>query len=356
MDRHGEQRSVSAIVATVDRTTPLRRLLESLAAQTSPLAEVIVVDQNDAPLPDAILRERAWPFLLHHVHCPRHRGVSRARNLGWRQAAGQWLLFPDDDCWYPPDYVERALALASEHSADIMAGRPTDPTGRTINGRFENTAGPITRSTAFTSEIEWNTLIRHDAMKQLGGYDEALSLGGDTPWQGSEGLDLVLRAILLDLDCRYDPDLVAHHAELPVDRPDRPMVRKGRDYGRSLGRVLALHGFGFWGVAYWMARSAGNLAASLAKGRFDRAWYYLNQMVGRFEGGIGRTLPFPPYPGPAQHRASPVAAAAPVPTATDRPVQQARTRPLAPGDCGAGVENRPGFPGDQLPQRSARTR
>lgn len=300
--------AVSAVVATIDRTEPLRRLLDSLLRQSHPPDEVIIVDQNLSPLPASILFEKSWPFRLRHIHCSGRLGVSNARNIGWRQAEGTWLLFPDDDCWYPADYIERALAIARREHADILTGRATSPSGRTINGRFEKSAGWISYRSVLTSQIEWNMLIRRDAMLQLGGYDATISLGGDTPWQGGEGYDLLFRAIAFDIPCRYDPDLTAHHAELPVNRPDIEMCRKGRDYARGLGRILAIHGFGLLGAGYWTARSLANLGLSLVGGRTDRARYYLHQAVGRFEGFLGRLVPLPRYPqrtaGPGSHTAS----------------------------------------------------
>jgi len=287
---------VSAVVATVDRTEPLRRLLDSLLRQTHPPDEVIIVDQNLAPLPASILFEKDWPFLLRHIHCSGRRGVSHARNIGWRQAEGTWLLFPDDDCWYPADFIARAVAIARRERADILTGRAASTSGKTINGRFEKAAGWVSYRSVLTSQIEWNMLVRRNAMMQLGGYDDTISLGGNTPWQGGEGYDLLFRAIAFDMPCRYDPDLIAHHAELPVGRPDVAMCRKGRDYARGLGHVLAIHGFGLLGACYWTARSLANLGFSLAGGRADRARYYLHQAVGRLEGFFGRLVPVPRYP------------------------------------------------------------
>lgn len=296
MERRRSPDSVSAVVATVDRSEPLRRLLASLAAQSCPPLEVIVVDQNREALPAGMLFEQAWPFVVRHIHSPGRLGVSRARNIGWRHAEGAWLLFPDDDCWYPDDYIARAVEIAGREHADILTGRAATPAGRTINGRFEAAPGWISYRSVLTSQIEWNMLVRRNAMMQLGGYDDRISLGGETPWQGGEGYDLLFRAIALDIRCRYEPGLIAHHAELPVSDPDVEMCRKGRDYARGLGRILAIHGFGLLGALYWTARSCANLGLSLAIGRGDRARYYLHQAVGRLEGYFGRLVRWPRYP------------------------------------------------------------
>jgi glycosyltransferase involved in cell wall biosynthesis len=313
---------MAAVVATVGRKAPLERLLRSLAAQSIRPREVIVVDQNEQPLDDALLHAAAAPLKLIHLHCPPGCGVSWARNVGWRQSDAAWLLFPDDDCWYPPEYLEKALSQAAQTQADVLCGRAADLSGRTINGRFAAHPGPVAPRDVFVCQIEWNMLIGRDVLHATGGYDEAISPGGATPWQGGEGYDLLLRAIALEFRCHYDPELVAHHDELSVTDPDDAMVRKGRDYGRGLGRVLALHGFGMTGAGYWLGRSLVNLALSVLRGRPDRARYFLHQAVGRIEGWLGRTLALPP------HRAEPIRAAAPAVPPWDRLEAPA---PILPG-------------------------
>lgn len=280
----------SLIVATVGRTEPLPRLLDSLAAQSFRDFEVVVVDQNRAIDLSPLLAPGNRPFRLRHLRATCLRGVSAARNAGWRAASGEVLVFPDDDCWYPADYLAKADAILRETGAELLTGRPTDESGRTINGRFEPRGGPITRATAFTTQIEWNMAVDARLMQALGGYDEGISLGGPTPWQGGEGYDLVLRALAHGAACRYAPGLVAHHDELPVARPDAAMVAKGRAYGRGLGRVLRKHGFGPLSLGWWAGRSLANLGLALARGRRDGAAYFAAQLTGRIEGWAGRTF------------------------------------------------------------------
>lgn len=293
---HPEICDLSAVVATVDRVEPLYRLMDSLAAQAVLPKELIIVDQNAEELPSSLIRQENFPIKVIHIHCPEWRGVSRARNIGWRQASGSWLLFPDDDCWFPPDYLRQAMAIQRNSSASIVTGRAADVDGNTINGRFESNAGPINRKNVLTSQIEWNMLISANAMKQLGGYNQSISLGGDTPWQGGEGYDLLLRAILLDIVCHYDPDLIGHHDELPAMKPDAAMLRKGRDYARGLGHILRKHGYGASGAAYWTARSFANLCRAFATGKWSRSRYFAHQLIGRLEGFGDTLMPWPKYP------------------------------------------------------------
>jgi glycosyltransferase involved in cell wall biosynthesis len=277
----------SLIVATVNRVEPMRRLLDSLSSQSWCDFEVIVVDQNKDQCLDSLLSEW-WPFPIRHIRLPAKAGASAARNQGWRKASGHILLFPDDDCWYPIGYLERMHGAFRSTNADLLTGRAANLAGETINGRFERRSGSIRRGNTFTTQIEWNMGIKTSLMHQLGGYDEAISLGGQTPWQGGEGYDLVLRALATGATCFYDHDLIGHHEELPVAKPDAAMISKGRAYARGLGFVLRKHDFGVLALGWWIMRSVANLAWFSLLGRTDRVRYYMAQALGRWEGWTRR--------------------------------------------------------------------
>ena len=97
----------SFVISTFGRRQELIFLLESIERQSVSDFEVIVVDQNEDDRLANSLKDRRWSFPLTHVRSPYPRGVCRGRNLGWRQARGRILIFPDDDCWYPPWLLAR---------------------------------------------------------------------------------------------------------------------------------------------------------------------------------------------------------------------------------------------------------
>lgn len=246
--------------------------------------EVIVVDQNEHDLLKPVLDEGLWPFPVRHIRTPGERGISRGRNHGWPRAQGDTILFPDDDCWYPPDLMERGVALMDRLSANILGGRAIDQDGRPINGRYASRATAITRDNAFITQIEWMVFFRKSALEKLGGYDEDIGVGSGTPWQSCEGPDIVLRALDLGLRPYFDPSIGGHHNELDIVTPDEAMQRKGRAYGRGLGFVLRKHGFSPFHAGYWTSRAALNAARSLLRADMNQGRYYANVAMGRLEG------------------------------------------------------------------------
>ena len=282
---------LSLVVATRGRATPFATLFDSLAAQTFTDFEVVVVDQNaDARV--GTPEHEGWPFPIRYLRTPGESGASRARNAGLAAAEGAYVLFPDDDCWYPPGFLAHALDCIAAHGADVLAGRAADPTtGRDINGRFEQAVTRIDRDNVWTTGIEWVVVFKRAVLEAVGGYDVAIGVGAATPWQSCEAQDIVLRALAKGYVCVFDPSIYGHHAELDIR--DAAMLRKGRAYARGLGHVLRLHRYPARAAASWILRPSLRAALSLARGDRTLFAYYRNVALGRLEGWRGRV------PGPA---------------------------------------------------------
>lgn len=272
----------SLVISTLGRSKELGELFASLEKQTLKDFEVIIVDQNSDDRLVPFLS--GWSFPLRHERTPDLRGLSRGRNAGVLHATGEVLLFPDDDCWYPADLLQRAAEIFSTTGASIVCGRPCDETGRSINGRFEAVRQYFGREKVWTCQIEWLFFIRHVDFLTLGGFDEKVGVGASTPWQACEGPELTFRAAAAGMKMFYDPDLVGHHAELDTVSPDDAMIRKGRAYGRGMGYVLRKSRHTALRALYWIARPIANAILSLAYLNLRRARYLVNVALGRYEG------------------------------------------------------------------------
>jgi glycosyltransferase involved in cell wall biosynthesis len=283
---------LSLVVATLGRTEQVGRLLRSLASQDPAGTgagtgfEVVVVDQNDD---DRLLPVLAgWPFPVRRLHTPGERGASRARNRGWRACGGEVVLFPDDDCWYAPGFLARSLALMRGLGCDVLCGRAADETGRSINGRFEPVAQPISRANVWTTGIEWMVFFRRAVLEAVDGFDEAVGIGAASPWQSSEHQDILLRAMAAGFTCRYDPAVAGHHEEIVAGPPDARTLTKARGYARGMGHVLRVHGFPLRTRGLYVLRPVAAAALALAGGRGYMVPYYREVAIGRLEGATAR--------------------------------------------------------------------
>jgi glycosyltransferase involved in cell wall biosynthesis len=279
---------ISLVVATLGRTDQLNRLFDTLAGQDRSGFEVIIVDQNSDDRLEP-LAKKSWPFPVKRLHTPSARGLSRARNAGWRVARGEFIIFPDDDCWYPSWLLSRGLQLISAAKVDVLTGRAADEAGNDINGKYSPVSHAVDRANVWISGIEWVMLFKKTALVAVNGFDEDVGVGASTPWQACEGQDILLRALDKGFTCRFDPSFFGHHVKFD-DIPPKAMQAKGRAYARGLGYVLRVHRYGYLAAANWIGRPLVKLLLAAVKGDLDRCVYDFNVALGRLEGYLGRTF------------------------------------------------------------------
>jgi glycosyltransferase involved in cell wall biosynthesis len=272
----------SLILPTVDRVIELERFLSSLDRQTCRDFELIVVDQNPDDRLAPILAPYQASFLI--VHLRATRGLSRARNVGLAHIRGQIVVFPDDDCWYSPDLLETIARFFSSHPETAAL------CGRCVNGRgvprgwWDSVAGPVTKMTVFKRSGGPSMFLTRRAVERIGAFDETLGLGQPTPWKGGEDIDYITRAVSSGLPVYYRPGLDVFHDDPPP--PDRRQVQRAHGASCATGRLLRIHNFPLWYVAYWSAGSLALVLASTMKLDLIGAQYHWVSFLGRLEGWL----------------------------------------------------------------------
>ncbi|MEL6402391.1 MAG: glycosyltransferase family A protein [Cyanobacteria bacterium J06626_4] len=278
----------SLLLATLHRTAEISYFLKSLDAQTYRDFELIVIDQNlDDRLVD-ILAPYQGKFPINHLRSA--KGLSLARNVGIQQISGSLVAFPDDDCAYPPDLLERVHHFFTENpQQDGLTGRPAGNASI-----WDRQSGPITPINLWRRGISYTIFLRRPVVEKVGGFDESLGVGAGTPWGSGEESDYLLRAIQADFQLHYEPTLTVVHpvklpeADRPVPLPQAPRdFTKTRAYAMGRGRLLRKHRYPFWFVIYnWLRPSVG-LAIALVRGRRDNMRSYWATLQGRFQGWLG---------------------------------------------------------------------
>jgi glycosyltransferase involved in cell wall biosynthesis len=277
---------VSLVVPTVNRTAELTRLLETLLCQEFKDFEILIVDQNCDDKIVPVLNDYLSQLNIRRIWTPARRGISSAKNDGWRNASGDCMVFADDDCWYPFWFLHKGVELLAATRADLVSGRFADDSGRSINGRYASCAQFITRQSVWITQSEAASFYRRELLERLGGFDEKLGIGSLSPWQAAEGPDFILRALEQGRSCYFDPSLYGFHREFDLDEPAMP--RKGRTYGRGMGYVLRRHKYGTPTLMYWLMRPLVSAFLAAIGGRLHRVRYSFSVFLGRLEGMTGR--------------------------------------------------------------------
>jgi GT2 family glycosyltransferase len=244
------------VVATVDRVEELDRLFESLERQTHRSFRVLLVDQNDDDRVGGVIA--AHPSLrIEHIRSP--RGLSRARNAALARIEADAVAFPDDDCIYPADLLERvAHRLAG---LDGVTGRePWWPTGAAV----------LTRDNLWNRAISFTIFLRRELVERVGTFDEALGL----PSGSGEETDYLIRALDTGARIEYDPSLVVEHPQKPAD-----LSAVGARDGASLGYILRKHRYPRRTVTRMLVRPAGGVVLDPR-----RAGFHLATLRGRLRG------------------------------------------------------------------------
>ncbi len=117
--------TVSVVIPTYERRECVEACVASLWRQTAPPDEIVLIDDSPSKTIEELARRLAGagPVPVRYVHNPGRPSLTRARNHGIEQTAGDVVCFFDSDAVVAPDYIERALAvLAADSSAMAVRG------------------------------------------------------------------------------------------------------------------------------------------------------------------------------------------------------------------------------------------
>jgi hypothetical protein len=208
--------SISAIVPVWNGRDLLRRLLDTLAAQTMPAAEVVAVDNGSTDGAPDVARARGARV----VSMGRNAGFAPAVNRGIRESRGEWIAVLNTDVELAPDYFATLLASAESSGAwfatgkILAAGAPGILDGafdavcrggaawRAGNGRAD---GPPYSSERRIWSAPWTAaLFRAELFQRIGLLEESFE-------SYLEDVDFGLRCALAECAGVYVPQAVAWH-------------------------------------------------------------------------------------------------------------------------------------------------
>jgi glycosyltransferase involved in cell wall biosynthesis len=195
---------VTVMIGVYNGAHYLAEAIDSVLAQTWPPLEVIVVDDGSTDGSGAIAAAYGPP-----VRCIRQErgGMAASRNRAVREAAGDFFAFLDADDRFPPEKLERQLAVfVDDPGLDVVYGHVTE----FLSPDLDADSRALLRQPAH--DLPWPTpnlmLVKRDAFFRVGLFSTEFKVG--------IGVDWYARASELGLKSAVPPTVVLErrlHAE-----------------------------------------------------------------------------------------------------------------------------------------------
>ena len=169
---------------------------------------------------------------------------AQARNLAASQARGAYLLFIDDDCEPPPNWLETNLfSLEQSTKIGVVSGIIRGASGKyfavcTDYTNFWAQQAGQKESRAWLYSASFG--VRRACFEQVGGFDEELRVGEDVVF--------TRKAIEYGYECVFDPAIVVlhHHRKDSMAKFVTYMYENGRQAATYLSKyhLASLEQFG----------------------------------------------------------------------------------------------------------------
>ena len=227
-----QARDLSVILCTWNNSKRLAITLDAIAECEIPEClqwELIVVNNICTDDTDAVVASFTDQLPINYVHEPK-QGLSNARNAGLAAAAGEWVLFTDDDVRPYPQWVAAYWEVITKQGGEYFFGGP-------VESEFEGDGLPreIRKfAPASVKGFDWgpyehepkqagnflsaNWCSRTDQLVQSGGFNPEMGLGAsEKRIMVGEETDLMIRLKQKGLKPWYVPRAKIRHF-VPADK------------------------------------------------------------------------------------------------------------------------------------------
>ena len=202
---------ISLVLATLGRDLEVADFLKSLISQTYKDFELIIIDQNRDGKIDAIVETFKGCLDVKHVKVD-FTGNARARDYGIGLARGRIIAFPDDDCAYDREVLEKVVAeFARRKNLSILVAGSYDFS----SSRFS--IGVNSRKARYFSRfrmmgVEFTQFFDRNRMDGKQFYlDHDFGIG--SKYSGAEGFELLYRLLRAGSTAFYTPEIKIYHPD-----------------------------------------------------------------------------------------------------------------------------------------------
>jgi glycosyltransferase involved in cell wall biosynthesis len=175
-----EPLSISVVIPAYNEEAYLGKCLEALGRNAQGRAcEIIVVDNASTDRTRAVALSHPGVICLYEPA----KGITRARQCGYRAAQGEILAFVDADTMPPPGWIEQIEEqFAKDRRLACLSGpyRYYDlpPLRRWLASAYFVAASPVARALGFLV-LGGNFAIRRSVLDAMGGFDQSIQFYGE---------------------------------------------------------------------------------------------------------------------------------------------------------------------------------
>jgi glycosyltransferase involved in cell wall biosynthesis len=220
---------LSIVIPTIGRKNELQNLLNSIYLMDCKnfTFEVIVVNQNPKGFLDNILTEfmSKDSFTLYNVE---FKGLSKAKNFGVKNANGNYITFPDDDCKVFDNSYNIAIKLINDLGLDIISGKCVDGNGNDSVQKFKKGNWYLNQNNFEGGFIEATCVIRKEIFDNFD-YDE--NIGAGTFFGAHEGYDWIFRVLKnTGYKIYYSDNIKFYHPQVILNKGDFSSLKRVNSY------------------------------------------------------------------------------------------------------------------------------
>ncbi|MFA7255305.1 MAG: glycosyltransferase family A protein [Candidatus Omnitrophota bacterium] len=199
---------VVVVSAVYNEEKNIGRLIESLLAQTRMPDEIVLVDDGSKDNTAKIIERYAKDHSVIRLIRNSNQGPAASRNVAWRAAQADRVIFTDGDCVPDHDWIEKLMFYFTSDDIAAVAG-----TYRTLNDervlarfvgyeiawRYRYVLGAIDAHGAY------NLAIKKKVLEEMNGFDESYKAPSGEDWDLTYRISRKYRIL-------FAPDAIVAHA------------------------------------------------------------------------------------------------------------------------------------------------
>ena len=229
-----KKNSFSLVLATYGRKEEVKSFIDALLKSKYDLnlIELIIVDQNDVIDLDNMINKYKNKIKIKHIKS-KIKGLSKNRNIGLRNATGEIVAFPDDDCEYLKETLKIVNDRFNEKKYDLVLGRIVQRDGSDSLRIWDKERKTVTTKNYYKKCSSITVFLNKKTAKVE--LNEKLGVG--EYFGACEDADLIYRNCKANLKVEYLPEIKVYH---PHYNSDNNMTNeKIYSYGLGFGAMVS---------------------------------------------------------------------------------------------------------------------